>query len=96
MYPDYDTPRLTGPYLAIHTERAAQKGRLGAEHHDLPEWALALTEHVGKFTGAVIASVRHPDDLQACVADIRQEALATGAGIVALLEYLDTLESTPT
>ncbi|MFJ6085093.1 hypothetical protein ACIQI8_27165 [Streptomyces sp. NPDC092369] len=92
MYPDYDTPRLTGPYLELHAEREEQKGRLGAEHHTLDEWALALCEHAGAVATAVLAAGQDPDNPAACRASLRQELLATGAGLIAFLEHVDSLE----
>ncbi|MDT0435673.1 MULTISPECIES: hypothetical protein [Streptomyces] len=96
MYPDYDAPRLTGPYLDLHTEREAQKGRLGAEHHNLEEWALALTEHTGGIATAVLTAGRDTDNPVACLANVREETVAAGAAIVAFLEHLDTLHTEPT
>lgn len=96
MYPDYDTPRLTGPYLDIHSERAAQKGRLGAEHHILQEWLLVLVENVGRVAEAVLAAGSDDVHPEARLTDVRQEGVQTGAAVIALLEHLDTLEATPT
>ncbi|WP_019060029.1 hypothetical protein [Streptomyces prunicolor] len=96
MYPDYDSPRLTGPYLDIHTERAAQKGRLGAEHHILQEWLLVLVENMGRIAEAVLTAGSDDVHPEARLADVRQEGVQTGAAVIALLEHLDSLESIPT
>lgn len=95
MYPDYDTPRLTGPYLAIHTERGRQTAELGPEEHTLQEWVLALAEHVGTLAETVLAATRD-DSPDASLALVRAEAVRTGAALVALLEHLDNLEPTAT
>ncbi|MCX5239742.1 hypothetical protein OG824_31535 [Streptomyces prunicolor] len=96
MYLDYDTPRLTGPYLGIHAERDNQKGRLGAEEHTVQEWLLVLVEHVGHLAETVLAAVRDEDNPGARLEAVRREATETGAGIIGLLEHLDSLQSIPT
>ncbi|MFJ6540576.1 hypothetical protein ACIQMP_08010 [Streptomyces sp. NPDC091385] len=93
MYPDYDTPRLTGPYLDIHTERADQLTRLGAEQHTLEEWVLALVEHVGDVAEAVLAAKRDTDNPVARRRAVRDEVVRAGAGVVAFLEHIDALDA---
>jgi len=95
MYPDYDTPRLTGPYRDIHTERQQQEAELGVEQHTLQEWTLALAEHVGRLADTVLAATRD-DSPDASLTSVRAEAVRTGAGLVALLEHIDSLEPNAT
>ena len=90
MYPDYDTRRLTGPYLDIHTAREEQKADLGAEEHTLQEWVLDLVENVGHLAEAVREATRDEDGQ---LGTVRAEAVRTSAGLVALLEYVDSLQS---
>ncbi|MER8030655.1 hypothetical protein ABTZ78_17050 [Streptomyces bauhiniae] len=96
MYPDYDTPRLTGPYLDLHTERQQQRARLGAEQHTLEEWVLALVENMGDVAEAVLAVARDTDNPVARRAAVRERTLELGAGVIAVLEHLDTLDEVPT
>jgi hypothetical protein len=93
MYPDYDTPRLTGPYLEISSAREQQRTRLGTEQHSLQEWVLALVEGVGEIAQAVLDATREEDGQ---LGTVREETVRTGAGIVALLEYIDGLEAAAT
>ncbi|MFC8676752.1 hypothetical protein ACFUEN_29205 [Streptomyces griseorubiginosus] len=95
MYPDYDTPRLTGPYRDVHTERASQQEQFGSEEHTLQEWALALAENVGTLAEAVLDATRD-DSPDASLTAVRREAVKTGAGVIALLEYVDSLEQPTT
>ncbi|MEV5472811.1 hypothetical protein ACIRH0_03825 [Streptomyces sp. NPDC093675] len=96
MYPDYDAPRLTGPYLDVHAERQRQIARLGVESHDPAEWVLSLVETVGNLAEAVLAATRAPDQPTSHLGPVREEALQLAAGGIALLEHLDRLESADT
>lgn len=96
MYPDYDSPRLTGPYLDVHAERARQTGQLGAEDHSLPEWVLALVETVGTLAQAVLDATRDTERPTGDIGTVRAEALQVTAAGMALIEHLDRLEAAAT
>ncbi|MET7944410.1 hypothetical protein [Streptomyces sp. NPDC005302] len=94
VYPDYDAARLEGPYLEVHAERARQVAQLGPETHQLPEWVMALVEHVGNLAQAVRDATRdteHPTTGD--TGAVRAEALQLAAAGLALIEQLDRTEA---
>ncbi|MFI1535497.1 hypothetical protein [Streptomyces anandii] len=93
MYPDYDAPRLTGPYLDVHAERQRQKDRLGVETHALPEWVMSLVEHVGNLAEAVLTASRNTEQPTTHLSAVREEAVQLTAACVALLEHLEYLDT---
>ncbi|MCI3277575.1 hypothetical protein [Streptomyces cylindrosporus] len=96
VYPDYDSPRRTGPYLDIHTEREEQKTKLGTEEHTLQEWVLALVEDIGSLAESVLAATRADGTPHTGLDAVRQEAVHAGAGLLALIEHIDTLQASST
>ncbi|WP_369043432.1 hypothetical protein [Streptomyces sp. Midd1] len=93
VYPDFDAPRLEGPYLDVHAERTRQLAQRGPEAHQLSEWVLAIVEHVGNLAQAVgeaTADTEHPASHHDAV---RAEALQVTAAGLALMEHLDRVEA---
>ncbi|MFE5140382.1 hypothetical protein ACFRDV_22340 [Streptomyces fagopyri] len=93
MYPDYDSPRLTGPYLDVHAERARQLRELGQEDHTLPEWVTALLENLGGVAKAVLEATRDTEHPSHHTSTVRAETLALTTAGMALLEALDRVEA---
>ncbi|MGW0800329.1 hypothetical protein [Streptomyces sp. NPDC002692] len=93
MYPDYDGPRLTGPYLDVHTERARQQREMGQEDHTLQEWVTALVENLGNIARAALDQTRDTEHPSQHTGTVRAETLALTAAGMAFLEALDRAEA---
>ncbi|MFJ8006155.1 hypothetical protein [Streptomyces fagopyri] len=93
MYPDHDVPRLTGPYLEVHAERARQQGEMGQEDHTLQEWVTALVENLGNIARAALDQTRDTEHPSRHTGIVRAEALALTAAGMAFLEALDRAEA---
>ncbi|MFJ8798459.1 hypothetical protein [Streptomyces sp. NPDC102487] len=94
VYPDYDAPRLEGPYLEVHAERERQTAQMGAENHQLSEWVMAIVEHVGNLAQAVLHATRDTEHSTAGdTSAVRAEALQITAAGLALIEQLDRAEA---
>ncbi|MEW2164357.1 hypothetical protein AB0912_15395 [Streptomyces sp. NPDC007084] len=93
VYPNYDAPRLEGPYLEVHAERARQVAQRGHEDHQLPEWVVAIVEHVGNLAQAVLDATQDTDRPTSHNAAVRAEALEITAAGMALIEHLDRVEA---
>ncbi|MCX5285967.1 hypothetical protein [Streptomyces sp. NBC_00198] len=93
VYPDYSAPRLEGPYLEVHAERTRQTNQLGHEDHQLPEWVMALVEHVGNLAQTVLDATRDTEHPTGHTGAVRAEALQVAAAGMALIEHLDRAEA---
>lgn len=93
VYPNYDAPRLEGPYLDVHAERRRESALLGQEEHTLPEWVTVLAERVGALAETVLAAVRDTERPTSHTETVRAEALRLTTAGMALLEHLDRVES---